>query len=118
MHRPTVGVIALLLLIAGAAGLAWPSSDAEPNQFASAFLRVGVVLAAFWLALPQTRLWQNKLLLGAIVLTAVVVAKWRQYFPILVACMLLIAILRPRWKARDATSAQGSTDIASGRKRR
>ncbi|HEV3007309.1 MAG TPA: hypothetical protein VGX78_22755 [Pirellulales bacterium] len=99
MHRPTVGVIALVLLIVGAAGLAWPSSGANPAQFAPAFIRVGAVLGAFWLALPQTRQWQNKLLLGAIALTALVIAIWPRILPVLAGFMLVFALLRSRLQA-------------------
>jgi len=96
MHRPTLGVIALVLLVAGGAGQIWQSSDAGVQQVFNAFWRVGFVLATLWLALPQTRQLPNKLLLIAIVVTAVVLATRPKILPILLGFMLLFALLRPR----------------------
>ncbi|HUY31801.1 MAG TPA: hypothetical protein VMV69_03405 [Pirellulales bacterium] len=100
MHRPTLGVIALVLLIAGGAGQIWASSDAGVQQVLIAFWRVGFVLATLWLALPQTRRLPNKLLLVAIVVIAVVLATRPKIVPILLGFLLLFALLRPRIRAR------------------
>jgi len=73
MHRPTVGIIALVLLAAAAVGLAFSPQD-DPGGIWAACLRVGLVVGALWLALPQLRRWPSWLgkaiLLGALLLVA------------------------------------------------
>jgi peptidoglycan/LPS O-acetylase OafA/YrhL len=72
LHRPTLGILALLLLSAAAALTLFGPRDAQYEPYTSACLRVGVVLAVLWLALPDTRPLKNRLLIAGIVLAAVV----------------------------------------------
>lgn len=79
MNRTLVGIFAVGLLLA-AAILAWtrPSSDYE--VWMSACLRVGTVLVALWLALPQlerTPHWLAKGLLLGLMLVACIGGKLR-----------------------------------------
>jgi len=106
MHRPTLGVIALVLLVTGGAGQIWPSSDAGVQQVFIAFWRVGFVLAVLWLALPQTRRLPNKMLVIGIVVTAVLLATKPRILPIALGFMLLFALLRPRIKGRPTGTSQ------------
>jgi uncharacterized BrkB/YihY/UPF0761 family membrane protein len=64
--------LALLLLSAAAALTLFGPRDAQYEPYTSACLRVGVVLAVLWLALPDTRPLKNRLLIAGIVLAAVV----------------------------------------------
>jgi hypothetical protein len=106
MHRPTLGVIALVLLVAGAVGQLRPSSDAGVQQVLIGFWRVGFVLAALWLALPQTRQLPNKLLLLAILVIALVLATRPKLLPLLLGFMLLFAVLRPRIQRRSPEASR------------
>ena len=53
MNRTTLGVVAVLLLLVGGI-TAWRGPpDGSAVGFAAGCIRVGLVLAALWLALPQ-----------------------------------------------------------------
>lgn len=74
MHRPTVGLIALILL-AGAAYYRMfppPPEDSVQVSLEGACVRLGIVMAALWLALPQ--LSRFPWWIGVAVLLAVIVA--------------------------------------------
>ncbi|HWB12594.1 MAG TPA: hypothetical protein VG826_25435 [Pirellulales bacterium] len=93
MHRPTVGLIALVLL-AGAACcyfFGWGSTALE-----SAFWRVGLVMALLWLALPELMGVRNKLLLGIFLTVVLVAAIKPKFLPLAVLFCLAYAVLRPR----------------------
>jgi hypothetical protein len=53
MRRATLGIIALLLLIVGAAALFNGPGGSEAWGFAGVCIKSGLVLGALWLALPQ-----------------------------------------------------------------
>ncbi|HEV3343752.1 MAG TPA: hypothetical protein VG125_25490 [Pirellulales bacterium] len=93
MHRPTVGLIALVLLAGGASCylLGWGSAALE-----SAFWRVGVVLALVWLALPELLRVRNKFLLAAFLAVVLVAALKPRLLPFALLFCVLYAILRPR----------------------
>jgi hypothetical protein len=97
MHRPTVGVLAILLLLAG--GVMYFAGYDEGNALLlqAAFLRVGAVLAVLWVAHPELsrmRPWMVILFVAALV--GVVFVR-RLLVPLLIVA-LLIAVLRPRNK--------------------
>jgi hypothetical protein len=103
MHRPTVGILALVLLTAGAASHYWGFGG---EALAGACLRVGLVLAMLWLALPQARQVKSKLALGLII-AVLLMATFRarllpalfKLAPIFVAAFMLLSLLRPRTPA-------------------
>lgn len=102
MHRPTVGILALLLLIIGAvlylaqydSGLG--SSD-NYEQLQAACLRIGAILGVIWLAHPElSRL--SPWMLGAVLVSLLVVMRWpKLLIPALIA-LVAVAILKPRNK--------------------
>ena len=53
MTRPLLGLCALGLLIAGVVMIATPGWQDAAANYAGVFIRVGLVLGALWLALPQ-----------------------------------------------------------------
>jgi hypothetical protein len=54
MQRHALGAIALISLILGIAGIAYYGvDDSQTSLMAGMCLRIGLVLGAFWLALPQ-----------------------------------------------------------------
>lgn len=114
MHRPTVGIIALVLIAIGGAGQLWPLSGGQSQPWTIACLRVGMVMGVLWLALPQTRTLKNPIWLVTLFVAALVVALRPKL--ILVAlqpklilaaliALILIAILRPRRASKSATRA-------------
>ncbi|MHB1035907.1 MAG: hypothetical protein ACYC35_02825 [Pirellulales bacterium] len=95
MHRPTVGIIALVLLLSGATLLVWRPESATYQVWLSACLRVGAVMALVWLAHPQlVRLpaW----MLGAVLLLLPILAWKPKLFLLAVPILILLAFLRPR----------------------
>ena len=53
MNRTLLGLCSIVLLVLGIATLARGASDNTTTSFAAGCLRVGLVLGAMWLALPQ-----------------------------------------------------------------
>lgn len=94
MRRHLLGIIAIVLLVAGPLWL-WR----EPNSFlAASCLRIGAVLAALWLAMPQlTQL--SQWLYRAIIVIAIVAAAFSRYAVVLIPLLAVLYIFRPT-KAR------------------
>lgn len=95
-QRHALAVIAALLLVAGLffqyAGL----SLGQAESLAGALIRVGVVLGAVWLALPELRRGGNVWVLLAVVFGSLIVA-WRpRYFLFALAIAVVAYFLRPR----------------------
>ena len=93
MHRPTVGLIALVLLI-GAAGcylFGWAN-----DALYGAFWRVGVVLALLWLALPELLRVRSKLLFGVFLAIMLVAVLRPRLLPLALVLCVVYAVLRPR----------------------
>ena len=104
INRTLVGVIGLVLLIA-AAILGLMGTDRGQDMWAGACLKVGLVMSAFWLALPSlTRsdvlgraTWGT--LIAAIALALVVgrsKVPLKIVVPVALAFFLLIRVLGPR----------------------
>ena len=53
MRRTTIGILAVVLLVLWCATLFFGPGGSAASGFAGGCLRVGLVLAALWLALPQ-----------------------------------------------------------------
>ncbi len=100
VNRTLAGILAILLTIAGL--VLWLVMDRA--ELGGAMLRVGLLLAAFWYALPtKTReaAWANVSLFSLVVflvLAIIFVRRPRVFFPILVAMTALGFFLRPRKK--------------------
>ena len=104
VNRNLVGAIGLLLLVA-AGVLMLVGAERTQDMWAGACLKVGLVMAAFWLALPSITSnpelgrasWAA--LLGGIAV-ALVVARTKiplkVILPVLAAFVLAVRILRPR----------------------
>ena len=80
MHRPTIGIIALALLAVAAASH-FGGYGGEALEGAS--LRVGLVMAMLWLALPQTRQLKSKLLFAALAALFAIVSFRPRMLPVL-----------------------------------
>ena len=95
MHRPTVGIIALLLL-AAAGAVHFFSPDRQ--ALLAACLRVGMVMAVLWLALPDAKKPVNWAVMGP--LLGLVVAFFLLPKPLKIALVLLspflLALLWPQ----------------------
>jgi len=80
MHRPTVGLIALALLAAATASHFWGFGG---EALEGVCLRIGLVMAMLWLALPQTRQLKSKLVIGGLIAVFGIVAFRPKFLPVL-----------------------------------
>ncbi len=91
MRRHLLGILAIVLLIAGPLWL-WR----EPNNFlAASCLRIGAVLGALWLALPQLKtmpIWLYATVVGSFIL----IARWPKLAWVIVPAVIAMWILKPR----------------------
>jgi hypothetical protein len=114
MQRVSLGLAALFLLIAGGViAIQQPEGGAV---FAGACVRVGMVLGALWLALPQvTRFWKQtpKWLLIAAGVALVVVVIHPMYALAAVPLLALLWFFGPKlaaiWKRKPGTTATAAT---------
>lgn len=99
MHRPSLGIISLVLLVGGTALLVRPLNG--DTYLGAISLRSGLVLGALWLALPNLRRIPRRVLYGIAVLAIVIIVRPRLIvFALPVAAMFSVA---SRW-SRDGSS--------------
>ena len=109
INRPLVGICALLCF-AGALVLLFTGGDSQDTQlWLAACVRVGLLLSAFWIAMPtstRAAAWANVspwALVGIAVMAFVVARHPRVLFallPVLIALAFVGRILRPKPKQR------------------
>ncbi len=92
MHRPTVGWIALALLIAAViCGVCWPND----TTWRDGCLRPALVLGLLWLAMPQLREVPRWVMIAVAI--AALVVLWRpKLLWLAVPAVFAVWILRPR----------------------
>jgi hypothetical protein len=96
MQRPAVGVIAIGLFAIAAAIKCWAPANSGYEQWMTACVRIGTIMAVVWLAMPAARDFRTRLWLGVVLVAAVVLIRWpKLLLPALVAFVAL-ALLRPR----------------------
>lgn len=94
MHRPSVGILALVLLTTGTALWTFGDNTDTTSAWVAACWRIGLALAALWLALPDMKrvpIW----LLAGLLFGALVVARNPRIMLIAVGAALAFAVLRP-----------------------
>lgn len=97
--RIYVGLLSIGCLTAGAA--LWASSEYEMLQ--STLLRVGLLLGAFWLALPsknRSAAWAraSPWSVGIVILIAVLLPRLKYMLPLLIVGIVVAVLVRPRRK--------------------
>lgn len=102
VNRHLVGMIALGCL---GAALAIGIVDTWENMWCAAFVRVGVLMGAFWLALPSKHreaAWANlsPYTVVAALVAVFVVARWKSALPIVIVIAVISLMLRPRGRGR------------------
>lgn len=106
INRWRVGMCALLCLVtAGVLAVLYFQAESDENNFAAplgAFVRVGLVLAALWFALPADRQinLSPKVVLIAFAALVGVVLRPRYVIPLLVLLAVLAVVFRPRDRNR------------------
>lgn len=96
MHRPTVGILAVTLLLFGGGALVFAPETAGWRQFAAVGFRVGLVLGAIWLALPDARRPVNRWIMASVVAAIVLVARFPKLVPLALLAAAIAAILKFR----------------------
>jgi len=102
MHRPTVGILALVLGIVGAVFLFAPGDADSHQSIAAPLLRVATILGVLWLALPAINRPVSRWVLLGIVMAIVIFVRRPQLILLVLAFLAGIAILRPRLKSLSA----------------
>lgn len=102
VNRPLVGVIALSCLVAA---ISIGVVDTWENMWCAAFVRVGLLMSAFWLALPSRHreaAWANisPYTFVGVLVAIFVVARWKSALPIVIAVLAISLMLRPRRRRR------------------
>jgi len=95
MHRPTIGVIAIVLLAAG-----FLLRDPSQATLSAACLRVGMVMGLLWLAHPQLErlpLWAT--VVGVVL--ALAILRWPKLVVIVLPLALVLWLLKPRAQRTD-----------------
>ncbi|MBI1904401.1 MAG: hypothetical protein HYS13_25170 [Planctomycetia bacterium] len=95
MHRPTLGIIALVLLLSGVGLLFAPAEGA--SVWSDALLRVGILMGVLWLAHPDLKGFPGWLLLAGGLLflaAAFFVVRKPSAVALLAAVVILLVKLR------------------------
>jgi len=99
MRRHTIGAVAIALLLAVGGFQIWPPASAMQQELYAACLRMGLLMALWWLAYPQTvrlPMW-----IWVVIPASVVVVAWRPKLIVwVIPVVVAIAILWPRAKKR------------------
>ena len=95
MHRPTVGILAIVLLLVGGVLYFFGPSNERYQEWIGGCIRVGAVLGALWLALPQLRRLPNWMV-PVIFAMCMVLALRPRLFVVAFVLALVIAFVRPR----------------------
>ena len=95
MHRPTVGIIAIVLIGSAVALWARPLQWDGYAALLGACVRIGAVMAAIWLAHPQL-VKLPSWVPGVVVVAAIIVALRPKLIFIALPLLLLLLWLRPR----------------------
>ena len=111
INRTLVGVLALSCLGAAVAIWVYAPTGTDWMLWRGAFTRVGLLLAAFWLALPsghREAAWANvtpMTFIGILLAIAGVAARPKVAVPVLIVLAVLGFVLRPREKKRPGKNA-------------
>lgn len=102
INKPLVGIIGLVCLISSAICYVF---FYEQTSARSAFLRIGIVMTALFLALPkagETVRWERlvPIIVGSVVLITLTKRMILVALPVIIVVGVLLSILRPRSKPR------------------
>lgn len=100
MRRHIMGILAVCLLIAGGILLFLEAKDSANDFAASMCLRIGLVLAAIWLAYPELRYippWMYTIVAAA---TVIVVIQPKTIF-IVIPFLFFIWLIKPKEHHRE-----------------
>lgn len=100
MHRPTLGAIAAILLLAGAVGIWLTTPGTQEHIWAAIVLRSGAVIGAIWLALPAMRRTSKRALVVVAILAAVLVLRPKMVV-LALPVLLVLALLTPRFRGSN-----------------
>jgi hypothetical protein len=102
VRRQAIGIIAIVLLLAAAALCIWLPDQADEGLTLGAlgaFVRVGAVMAALWLAYPDVKRLPAWLL--AVIPLLLVILAWKpRWFLYALPIVIALVILKPRARAR------------------
>jgi len=98
MHRPTIALLAILLL-----GFGLLPREQPDDALAGACLRVGMVMAILWFAQPQLK-GLPRWLIAVLIVGALIAVRWPRALILLVPVAAVLWLLRPRTKGATASN--------------
>lgn len=97
--RTKIGLIALVLFALAAYFTFWSPPATGAQTWTAACIRIALVLAAAWLALPQLRDAPRWVVITAALL-CLVLARWPRYFLLVLLVAVVFALFKPRMSNR------------------
>jgi hypothetical protein len=113
INRALIGILASIMLVS--AGALWVFAGSQ-NMWTGACLKVGIVMAALWLALPTISRRGNLgqaswgAVVGFMALLVILTGKrvdFRIVLPMVIGAAITIMILRPKSKSRPRSPRSG-----------
>ncbi len=108
MHRPTLGVVSALILVAGIVATFVPEVGEDHRFWGGVLLRAGAVLAGIWLVLPSARTMSWRVWTGIAVFVAIVAARPRLVL-FAFAVGFVIAMFELAARSRDRAAKRGGS---------
>ena len=95
-QRHIIGASAILLLFAAGLLFAGIAGNDGPDGLAASLLRMGLVFAVLWLAWPQAFRPASLAVLGTVLVTVFLLARFPRLFPLFLGAVVLWGLFRSR----------------------
>ncbi len=103
MHRPTVGLSAVVLLLLGGFFSFWPSAGISVN-FGNACLRIGLIVGLIWFAQPQLKRYPAWLLPMSFV-SLLIGLRWPKLLLWLILAAIVMYVIDPHKRGKPAVGS-------------
>lgn len=108
MQRNVLGILAAVLLVGGLA--LWLFAPTAAGVIGLGMVRLGIMFAAIWLAIPNFRVIFAKFppWLIAATLAGVVIGLWqKQTLPLVIPLLIVLWVIGPKWLGKQRNDGRG-----------